>query len=79
MTQYEHARDRYAEYGVDTDAALDALKRYPISLHCWQVDDVGGFERPDAALSGGGISAGHVIPILPLRSLPNARRLARHC
>jgi len=52
---YEPAREIYAEYGVDTDAALHALKSVSLSLHCWQGDDVGGFERPDAALSGGGL------------------------
>ena len=57
MTNYEAARKRYAEFGVDTDAAIEGLKGYPISLHCWQVDDVGGFERPDTTLSGGGIQA----------------------
>jgi L-rhamnose isomerase len=52
---YEEARERYAEWGVDTEKALERLAAYPVSLHCWQGDDVGGFERPDAALSGGGI------------------------
>ena len=41
---YDHARERYAELGVDTDAALAAAGASPISLHCWQGDDVGGFE-----------------------------------
>lgn len=54
---FETARDLYAEYGVDADAALTALRQYPISIHCWQADDVGGFERPDARLQGGGIQA----------------------
>jgi L-rhamnose isomerase len=49
------ARERYAELGVDVDEALERLARVPISLQCWQGDDVRGFERPDAALSGGGI------------------------
>ena len=53
---YAAAKGRYAELGVDTDAALDQLKRVAISLHCWQGDDVGGFES-DAGLSGGGIMA----------------------
>jgi L-rhamnose isomerase len=53
---YEWARDRYADLGVDTDAALDTLRRGPISLHCWQGDDVGGFEN-DQGLTGGGIQA----------------------
>jgi L-rhamnose isomerase len=53
---YEWARERYADLGVSTDAALDALRRLPISLHCWQGDDVGGFEN-DEGLTGGGIQA----------------------
>jgi len=52
---YEAARERYAAYDVDTDAALETLAQQSISLHCWQGDDVGGFERPGAALSGGGL------------------------
>jgi L-rhamnose isomerase len=51
---YAWARDRYAALGVDTDAALETLRRIPISLHCWQGDDVGGFEN-DQGLTGGGI------------------------
>ena len=53
---YALARERYAALGVDTDRALDTLARIPISLHCWQGDDVGGFENTGAAL-GGGIAA----------------------
>ncbi len=49
---YEIARERYAAIGVDTDAAIAQLERIPISLHCWQADDVVGFERNEA-LSGG--------------------------
>ena len=52
---YELAKERYAALGVDTDAALNKLKNIPISLHCWQGDDVGGFETPDAELGSGGI------------------------
>ena len=54
---YKAAQERYAELGVDTEAALTRLADTPISLHCWQGDDVGGFETPDAELSGGGIQA----------------------
>jgi L-rhamnose isomerase len=54
---YGLAKERYAELGVDTEAAVAALGNVPISLHCWQGDDVGGFETPDAELSGGGIQA----------------------
>jgi len=49
---YEIAKERYAAIGVDTDAAIETLKKTPISLHCWQTDDVVGFERNEA-LSGG--------------------------
>ncbi len=50
--RYELAKKLYAEYGVDTDAAIDKLKNIPISLHCWQGDDVLGFEGAES-LSGG--------------------------
>ena len=49
---YEIARERYAAVGVDTDKAIAQLEQTPISLHCWQADDVVGFERNEA-LSGG--------------------------
>ncbi|MGP9791634.1 L-rhamnose isomerase [Roseinatronobacter sp. NSM] len=56
MTQYKHAQDQFAEWGVDTEAALARLSDISISVHCWQGDDVRGFERLDAS-SGGGIQA----------------------
>ncbi|MGP1435809.1 MAG: L-rhamnose isomerase [Phocaeicola sp.] len=49
---YEIAKERYATIGVDTDKAIEILEKTPISLHCWQADDVVGFERNEA-LSGG--------------------------
>ena len=49
---YELARERYAEIGVDTDAAIAKLAEIPISLHCWQGDDVSGFEG-SGELTGG--------------------------
>ena len=49
---YAYAKERYAAVGVDTDRAIELLKRTPTSLHCWQADDVIGFERNEA-LSGG--------------------------
>lgn len=52
---YRLAKETYAALEVDTDAAMTKLKDVVISLHCWQTDDVGGFETPDASLSGGGI------------------------
>ena len=50
---YRHARDTYARVGVDTEAALARLAGVPISLHCWQGDDVGGFEQSGTELGGG--------------------------
>lgn len=52
---YEAAKATYAQIGVDTDVAIEKMNQLKISLHCWQADDVGGFEKPDAALGGGGI------------------------
>lgn len=53
---YKLALERYAEMGVDVGGALTTLRTVAISLHCWQGDDVGGFESGDG-LSGGGIQA----------------------
>lgn len=50
---YDLAKAAYAKIGVDTDAAIEALKKIKISLHCWQGDDVNGFLFQDIALSGG--------------------------
>ena len=52
---YEIAKSRYAELGIDVGKALEQLRRVSLSIHCWQGDDVGGFEAPEAELSGGGI------------------------
>lgn len=55
MTQkerYEYAKKKYAELGVDTDAVIAKLKTVPVSLHCWQGDDVIGFDH-DGPLTGG--------------------------
>ena len=59
---YEVAQQRYAELGVDTDKAMERLSGTAISLHCWQGDDVGGFERTEEGLSGGGIMATGAYP-----------------
>jgi L-rhamnose isomerase len=50
---YRLARERYATLGVDTDKALKQLTGIPVSVHCWQGDDVGGFENAGEALGGG--------------------------
>ncbi|MEW5720013.1 MAG: L-rhamnose isomerase, partial [Chloroflexota bacterium] len=56
---YHIAQERYAELGVDTDKALDALARIPLGLHCWQGDDVTGFENAGEELSGGIAATGN--------------------
>lgn len=55
--EYDSAKALYAKIGVDTDAALDTLASTPISLHCWQGDDVKGFEVHEGEVPGGGIMA----------------------
>ena len=52
-TTFKLACERYAELGVDAEAALKKLGKIPVSLHCWQGDDVRGFENPDGDLTGG--------------------------
>ncbi len=56
---YDIAKERYAAFGVDTDAALGQLAQVSLSLHCWQGDDVSGFESPDAELGGGLAATGN--------------------
>jgi L-rhamnose isomerase len=56
---YAMARDRYAEMGTDSEAALRALSEIALSLHCWQGDDVGGFENSGEALGGGLAATGN--------------------
>ncbi len=88
---YELARESYARLGVDTGEAMDLLGRMEISLHCWQADDVGGFERPDATLEGGGLAVtgnypGKARSVLEVRQdlekvmslLPGRQRLNLH-
>ena len=43
--KYEVAKNKYQEIGVDTDAAIERLSKVPIALHCWQGDDVTGFDH----------------------------------
>ena len=54
---YQLAKEQYAALGVDTDKAIAEMDNISISLHCWQTDDVGGFEKAGAVLGGGGIQA----------------------
>jgi L-rhamnose isomerase len=53
---YEIAREAYAALGVDAEKALEVLARHPVSVHCWQGDDVGGFESASAGDPGGGLA-----------------------
>ena len=51
---YLEAKEKYAAFGVDTDAAIETLKTVPLALHCWQGDDVRGFDTdPSKPLTGG--------------------------
>ena len=54
MNPYEYAKERYAAIGIDVDAAMETLRKTPVSLHCWQGDDVRGFDTdPTKPLTGG--------------------------
>jgi len=56
---YENAKEIYAGLGVDTDKAVEAMKNFTLSIHCWQGDDVGGFENSGASLDGGLAATGN--------------------
>jgi len=53
QSAYDLAKERYAAVGINTDEALEKIQKISLSLHCWQADDVTGFENPDGVLSGG--------------------------
>lgn len=59
QSAYDIARERYAALGVDVEKAQLALEKVAISLHCWQGDDVGGFENPGGELTGGIAATGN--------------------
>ncbi len=51
---YEAAKEFYAQYGIDVDKAIEIADKTPISMHCWQGDDVAGTEcKEDKSLTGG--------------------------
>ena len=56
--RYQSAKEMYGKLGIDTDTVLDTLSKVPISMHCWQGDDVGGFDNK-GALSGGIATTGN--------------------
>lgn len=87
---YEIAKELYGKFGIDTDKALEILRKTPISIHCWQIDDLTGFENPNAVLSGGIAAFGNA-PGKPkskeeymanldkaLSYIPGAKKLALH-
>lgn len=55
MERYELAKTEYEALGISTESVMERLQSVPLSIHCWQGDDVGGFEHPNATLDGGGI------------------------
>ena len=59
LKSYDLAKERYAALGVDTDKVLEQLQDFHLSMHCWQADDVKGFEVQGGALSGGIQSTGN--------------------
>lgn len=59
MSHYETAREIYAQWGVDTEAALKKMDEIPVSINCWQLDDLTGFEDFDAVLTGGIAATGN--------------------
>ena len=50
---YEFAKDFYRQYGIDVDKAIEICDKTPLSMHCWQGDDVRGFEKKGGELTGG--------------------------
>ncbi len=89
-TAYQLAKEQYAAMGVDTDEVLKKMDEIKISLHCWQTDDVGGFETSESSLSGGiqatGNYPGKAVSIEQMRAdldkvlslLPGKQRLNLH-
>ncbi len=89
--RFAEANERYESIGVNVENALKTLASVPLSLHCWQGDDVGGFETPDAALSGGGIQVTGNYPgkartvadlqgdiLAAMQMIPGSHRLSLH-
>ncbi len=58
-SRYRIAKEVYTEYGVDTDRVLETMDTVPISVHCWQIDDLSGFENPDGEMTGGIAATGN--------------------
>ena len=90
IKMYEAAKEIYAKLNIDTDKVIKDLKEIPVSIHCWQGDDVGGYENPDGGLTGGiqatGNYPGKARTITQLRTdfekaaslIPGKKRFALH-
>lgn len=90
LKAYEAAKEQYAALGIDVEKVLNQLDKVSISIHCWQADDVSGFENPDGELTGGiqatGNYPGKAKTIEELRSdiekviqlIPGKHRLSLH-
>ena len=78
-TAYELAKEAYAQYGIDTEAVIEKLAAKPVSMHCWQGDDVMGFDQKDNAASGGIIDHRVIIlgALAPSRSSRQTSRRRR--
>ena len=63
---YEIAKERYAAVGVDTEKVMETMQNFHLSLHCWQADDVTGFEVQAGSLTGGILQV--TIPAKPATS-----------
>jgi len=61
LNSYLVAKEKYSEFNIDTDEVLSKLEKIAISIHCWQGDDVAGFENPDGMLTGGIQATGNYI------------------
>lgn len=59
MSRYNEAKEIYAKWGIDTDKAIKSARSVPVALHCWQGDDVRGFDSDVKALSGGIMTTGN--------------------
>ena len=55
LSNYRIAREQYSKYGIDTDQILPALEKINLSIHCWQADDVSGFEKATTGLGDSGL------------------------
>lgn len=89
-TNYRIARDLYGEYGINTDQVLMLMDHIPVSVHCWQIDDLTGFENFESKLTGGIAATGNAggkpksIPeyfkqlTAALSLIPGAKKVATH-